>query len=255
MTKEAKGVRRRALLAAFPYTIPIFAGFWFLGLAYGMYMNASGFNFWYPMVMSLVVFGGSLEFVMVTILLGPFAPLATFFLALMIQARHVFYGIAMLDKYKGLGWKRFYLYFSLCDETFSLNYMLEPPPGIDRGWFYFFVSLLNHIYWISGSTLGGLLGSLVKFNTEGLEFVMTALFVVIFLEQWSKEKKHYTALIGLFASLVCLVLFGPDSFLLPTMGLILLLLLLFRKPIEKAGGLTLTADERTVDLPDRKSVV
>ena len=132
MTKEAKGVRRRALLAAFPYTIPIFAGFWFLGLAYGMYMNASGFNFWYPMVMSLVVFGGSLEFVMVTILLGPFAPLATFFLALMIQARHVFYGIAMLDKYKGLGWKRFYLYFSLCDETFSLNYMLEPPPGIDR---------------------------------------------------------------------------------------------------------------------------
>ena len=249
MTKEGRGIRRPAVLAAFRYTIQIFAGFCFLGLAYGVYMNVSGFSFWYPMVMSVVVFGGSLEFVMLTMLVIPLAPLATSLLALMIQARHVFYGRAMLEKYKGLGWKRFYLYFSLCDETFSLNYTLEVPPGIDRGWFYFFVSLLNHIYWFSGSTLGGLLGSLVKFNTEGLEFVMTALFVVIFLEQWNKEKKHYTALIGLLVSVACLVLFGSDSFLLPAMGIILLLLILLRKPIEKAGGLTLTADERTADLP------
>lgn len=247
MTKAKRAVRRQALVAAFPYTIPIFAGFWFLGLAYGIYMNVSGFSFWYPMLMSLTVFGGSLEFVMVTMLLSPFTPIETLLLALMIQARHIFYGIAMLEKYKNLGWKRFYLYFSLCDETFSLNYTLDVPPGIDRGWFYFFISLLNHIYWFTGSTIGGLAGTLISFNTEGLDFVMTALFVVIFLEQWRKEKKHFTVLIGFIASISCLLLFGPETFLLPTMALILLLLTLFQKPIEKAGGLTADVSERTVN--------
>ena len=247
MSKSNSTVRRQALLAAFPYTIPIFAGFWFLGMAYGVYMNVSGFSFWYPTLMSLTVFGGSLEFVMVTMLLRPFSPLETLLLALMIQVRHVFYGIAMLEKYKHLGWKRFYLCFALCDETFSLNYTLKVPPGIDRGWFYFFISFLNHMYWFIGSALGGLVGSLISFNTQGLEFVMTALFVVIFLEQWSKENKHYTALIGFAAAIVSLTIFGAESFLLPTMVIILLLLTLFRGPIEKVGGLTLNVDEGTVD--------
>jgi 4-azaleucine resistance transporter AzlC len=161
----------------------------------------------------------------------------TLLMTLMIQARHLFYGIAMLDKFKGLGWKRFYLIFGMCDETFSINCSTEPPEGVDRGWFYFFVTLLNQLYWVSGATIGGLLGSLVSFNTEGLDFVMTAMFVVIFLEQWLKEKKHYTALIGLVASVACLVGFGADSFLVPTMLCILVLLTVFRTPIEKAGGL------------------
>lgn len=226
-----------AFKAAFPYTIPIFAGFWFLGLAYGIYMNISGFSFVYPMIMSFIIFGGSLEFVAVTMLLGAFAPLQTFLVSLMIQARHLFYGIAMLDKFKGLGWKRYYLIFGLCDETFSINYTAKIPEGIDRGWFMFFVTLLNQAYWVSGATIGGLAGSLLTFNTEGLEFVMTAMFVVIFMEQWLKEKKHYTALIGVLASAVCLVIFGRDSFLVPSMACILFLLTAFRKPVEKAGGL------------------
>jgi 4-azaleucine resistance transporter AzlC len=231
------GTRRKALAAAFPHTIPIFAGFWFLGMAYGVYMNVSGFSFWYPLIMSMTIFGGSLEFVAVSMLLSPFAPVQTLLMTLMIQARHLFYGIAMLDKFKGLGWKRFYLIFGMCDETFSINYSTEPPEGVDRGWFYFFVTLLNQLYWVSGATIGGLLGSLVSFNTEGLDFVMTAMFVVIFLEQLLKEKKHYTALIGLVASVACLVGFGADSFLVPTMLCILVLLTVFRTPIEKAGGL------------------
>jgi 4-azaleucine resistance transporter AzlC len=230
-------MRRKALAAAFPHTIPIFAGFWFLGMAYGVYMNVSGFSFWYPLIMSMTIFGGSLEFVAVSMLLSPFAPVQTLLMTLMIQARHLFYGIAMLDKFKGLGWKRFYLIFGMCDETFSINCSTEPPEGVDRGWFYFFVTLLNQLYWVSGATIGGLLGSLVSFNTEGLDFVMTAMFVVIFLEQWLKEKKHYTALIGLVASVACLVGFGADSFLVPTMLCILVLLTVFRTPIEKAGGL------------------
>lgn len=234
MAKE-KGRYRRALAAAFPHTVPIFAGFWFLGLAYGIYMNVSGFSFWYPMVMSLVIFGGSLEFVAVSMLLSPFAPLQTLLMTLMIQARHLFYGIAMLDKYRGLGWKRFYLIFGMCDESFSINYTAPIPQGVDRGWFYVFVTLLNQIYWVSGATLGGLAGSLLEFNTQGLEFVMTAMFVVIFLEQWKKERSHLTAFIGLGAAAACRLGFGADSFLIPAMACILVLLAAFRKPLERIG--------------------
>ena len=234
---RTKGVCRRAFAAAFPHTIPIFAGFWFLGMAYGIYMNVSGFSFWYPMLMSLTIFAGSVEFITVNLLLGAFNPLQALFLTLMVNARHLFYGIAMLEKFKGLGWKRFYLIFGLCDETFSINCSAEIPEDVDRGWFMFFVTALNHFYWVSGATIGGLLGSLLTFNTEGLDFVMTAMFVVIFLEQWMKEKKHYTALIGVAVSAVCLLLFGADGFMVPTMACILCLLTVFRKPIEKAGGL------------------
>ena len=232
------GVCKRAFKAAFPHTIPIFAGFWFLGMAYGIYMNVSGFSFWYPMLMALTIFGGSLEFVAVTMLLGSFAPLQTLIMTLMIQARHLFYGIAMLDKFKGMGWKRFYLIFGMCDETLSINYTAKIPEGVDKGWFMFFVTLLNHLYWVTGSTIGGLLGSLITFDTEGLDFVMTAMFVVIFLEQWLKEKRHYTALIGVVVSAVCLLCFGAGSFMIPTMVCILCLLTVFRRPIERAGGLS-----------------
>ncbi len=224
--------RRRALAAAFPQTIPILTGFGFLGFTYGIYMNVSGFPFWYPMLMALTIFGGSLEFVAVEMLLSPFAPAATFLMALMIQARHLFYGVAMLDKYKGLGWKKFYLIFGLCDETFSINCSATVPEGVDKGWFYFFVTALDQSYWVIAAALGGLAGSLIPFNTQGLDFVMTAMFVVILLEQLLKEKKHYTALIGAGASIVCLLLFGADSFLIPTMACILGLLTLLRKPIE-----------------------
>ncbi|MBE5929971.1 MAG: branched-chain amino acid transporter AzlC [Lachnospiraceae bacterium] len=232
-----KGIIRKAFLAAFPKTIPIMMGFLFLGMSYGFYMKVSGFSFVYPLCMSLVIFGGSLEFVTVTMLLGSFAPVQTFLMALMIQARHLFYGIALLEKYKGTGVKKAYLIFGMCDESFSVNCATKVPEDVDKGWFYFFVTVLNQSYWVTGATLGGILGSFLTFNTEGLDFVMTAMFVVIFLEQWLKEKKHYTALIGVFVSAACLVIFGAESFLIPTMICILCFLTVFRKPIEKAGGL------------------
>ena len=234
---HGKGMRLRALKAAFPHTIPIFAGFWFLGMAYGIFMNVSGFGFWYPMVMSLTIFGGSLEFVAVSMLLGSFAPLQTLMMALVLQARLVFYGVAMLEKYRGLGWKKFYLIFGLCDETFSINCSAEIPEGVDRGWFYFFVTLLNHFYWVSGSTIGGIIGSLLQFDTEGIGFVMTAMFTVILLEQWLKEKSHDSSLLGLGLSALCLVLFGADSFIIPSMICLLVLLTALRRPIERRCGM------------------
>jgi 4-azaleucine resistance transporter AzlC len=226
-------VKRKALKAAFPYTIPIFAGFWFLGLAYGIYMNVSGFSFVYPMVMSLIIFGGSLEFVAVEMLLSPFAPIQVLIMTLLIQARHLFYGISMLDRFKDMGFKKFYLIFGMCDETFSINYTAQIPEDVDRGWFMFFVTLLNHFYWVSGATIGGLVGSLINFDTNGISFVMTSMFVVIFMEQWMKEEHHISAYIGLGAAALCLLIFGADSFMIPTMIMIIVLLAAFRKPLEK----------------------
>ena len=228
---------KRSFFAAIPKTIPILTGFLFLGFSYGFYMRSMGFSFLYPMLMALTIFGGSLEFVAASMLLGSFAPLQTILITLLIQARHLFYGITMLEKYKNTGWKKIYLIFGMCDESFSINYSTEIPKDVDRGWFMFFITLLNQFYWVAGAALGGLFGSFITINTDGLEFVMTALFVVIFLEQWLKEKRHITALIGLFASVLCLLGFGADSFLLPTMICILGGLTLFKKPIEKAGGL------------------
>lgn len=232
---KEKGTVWRAMKAAFPHTIPIFAGFWFLGLTYGIYMNVSGFSFLYPMLMSLTIFAGSMEFVTVNMLLGAFHPLQAFLMTLMINARHLFYGISMLDKYKNTGWKKFYLIFGMCDESFSINYTAQIPENVDKGWFLFFVTLLNHLYWVFGATLGGIFGSLIQFDTEGLEFVMTAMFVVIFLEQWQKDRKHTSAFIGLGVSILCLWVFGADGFMIPAMLGILALLTLLRLPIEKGG--------------------
>ena len=229
--------KRRALKAGFPYTLPILAGFAFLGLAYGILMHSKGFSFLWPMLMSMTIFAGSMEFVAADLLCSAFHPLYAFFLTLMVNARHLFYGISMLDKFKGTGLKKWYLIFGMCDESFSINQSVEPPEGVDRGWFMFFVTLLNHFYWFSGSTLGGIFGGLIQFNTEGLDFVMTAMFVVIFLEQWLKDKDHTSALVGLAASAACLVFFGPDDFIIPAMLAILGVLTLLRGTLERKGAL------------------
>lgn len=224
---------RAAFRAAFPYTIPILTGFLFLGIAYGVYMNVSGFPAVYPLLMSLTVFAGSMEFVAVNLLLGAFHPLGALALTLMVNARHLFYGIALLDKYRAVDRKRWYLIFGLCDETFSINCTAQVPEGVDEGWFYFFVTLLNHCYWVCGATLGGLFGSLLAFDLEGLEFVMTALLAVLFLEQLCKERDHTSALLGVGLSAACLVLFGSQRFVIPSMLAILGALTLLRGPLER----------------------
>lgn len=227
---------KSAFLAAFPNTLPILAGFLFLGITYGVYMNVSGFPFWYPTVMSLTIFAGSMEFVTANLLLGAFEPLQAFLLTLAINARHLFYGISMLDRFKGTGLKKGYLIFGMCDESFSVNYSATVPDGVDRSWFMFFVTLLNQIYWVAGATLGGVFGSLVSFNTKGLDFVMTAMFAVIFLDQWMKEKHHVSSLLGLAIPVFCLLLFGSERFLIPAMLALLLILTCLRKPLEAGGA-------------------
>lgn len=224
-----------ALKAAFPHTIPIMAGFLFLGITYGIYMNVSGFGFIYPILTSIVIFAGAMEFVTVNLLLGAFDPLQAFIMTLMVNARHLFYGLAVLEKYRIPGLKRLYLIFGMCDESFSINCSAEPPEGVDKGLFMFFVTLLNQIYWVVGCALGGIFGSLLSFNTEGLDFAMTAMFVVIFLENWLKDKNRISPLVGLIVTLLCRVLFGAGNFVIPSMIAMMGVLTLLRRPIEKAG--------------------
>ena len=239
----------RALLAAFPYTTPILAGFAFLGFAYGVYMNVMGFPFYYPFLLALVIFGGSLEFVAVSLLLASFAPLATFLLALLIQARHLFYGLSLLDTYRGLGWKRFFLIYGLCDETFSIVFTAKRrlPKDVDRGWFMLWITWLNEGYWVLSALLGGLVGGMLPFDTTGLGFVMTAMFVVIFLEQWLHESCHATAMLGILAAGGSLALFGAQSFMVPAMVIILLALLLARRPLEQRYATPFSESEAAGD--------
>ena len=222
-----------AFFAAFPNTIPILAGFLFLGIAYGIYMNQSGFKFYYPMFMSFIIFAGSVEFATVSWLLGSFDPVNIFFITLMINARHLFYGLSMLEKYNIPGWKKLYLIYGMCDESFSINATVDVPKDIDKGLFMFFVTMLNQIYWVAGATIGGIFGSFIPFDTKGLEFVMTALFVVIFLENWLKEKDHSASVIGLFISFICLMIFKGTNFIIPSMIIILSVLTLLRGRLQK----------------------
>lgn len=223
-------MKTKALRAALPYTLPICVAFLFLGMSYGFLMRSQGFSFLYPMLMSLFIFAGSMEFVAANLLLLPtFQPLHAFLLALMVNARHLFYGLTVLEKFQGMGWKKPYLIFGLCDETFSIHCTVDPPEGVDRGWFMFFTTVLNQLYWVAGATLGALLGYVIRFNSEGIEFVMTSLFVVLFLEQWDKAKDHRPALVGLGCSLVCLLVLGSERFLLPAMALILACFFVLRR--------------------------
>lgn len=227
-------MKRKAFKAALPHTLPICIGFIVLGMSYGFLMRSKGFPLIYPMLMSLFIFAGSMEFVTVNLLLSDFNPLHVFFLTLMVNARHIFYGISMLDKYKNCGWKKPYLIFAMCDETFTVNCAVTPPEDVDKGWFMFFVTLLNQIYWVSGATLGALLGYIIHFDASGIEFVMTALFVVMFINQWEETKEHTPALMGLGCSLLCLVIFGSSNFIIPAMILIVLCLSIGKGKLEAA---------------------
>ena len=206
-------------------------------------MLSLGFSFLYPIATSIFVFAGSMEFALSGLLLGGFDPLSALILTLMINARHVFYGISMIDKYKGLGFKKIYMIFALCDETFSVAYSVNPPKDVDRGWFGFYLSLFNHGYWVLGATLGGILGSVIPLGVVGFDFAMTALFVVIFLEQLLSGRANAVAVgIGGVCSLGALFVFGPADFIIPAMLLMLLSLAftgpVFREKAEKGGDVS-----------------
>lgn len=236
LTAEKLKTLKRAAFVAFPHSLPILAGYGFLGLTYGICMSVNGLHPLYTFFMCLFLYGGSTQIVGVSLLTAAFDPVNAFIITFILCARHIFYGISMLENYKGLGLKKIYMIFAMVDETFSINYSAQPPSDVDRGWFMFFVSLFNQIYWIIGSTAGALFGTMIKFSTEGIEFVMTSMFVVIFIEQWKKDKNHLSAFIGLGVSLISLIIFGADNFIIPSMIGIFTVLTLSKKHLERKVG-------------------
>lgn len=221
--------RRAALRAAFPATIPVMTGYLCLGMAYGVLMQSKGYGPLWSTLMSAVAFGGSMQFAAITLLTMAFDPFQAFFLAVMVNARHMFYGLSLLDKYKGLGWARIPLVYLLSDETFSLVSTLTPPEDVDRRRFYLYISLLDYAYWVAATALGGLLGNVITFNTEGMDFALTALFVVLFLEQWKKWESRPAGIIGVVCAAVSLAVFGAENLVIPAMVLVLISLLGGRK--------------------------
>ena len=214
-----------ALRGAFPATIPVLTGYLCIGMAYGLLMANAGYGVFWALLLSLLCYAGSMEFVAVSLLTAGFDPVQALLMALMINARHAFYGLSMLEKYRGTGWARPFLVFSLTDETFSLVSTLEPLDGVTRRDFYFWISLLDYLYWQVGSVLGALIGGLLPFDTTGLDFALTALFIVLFLEQWRKKENRPAALIGLGCTAVSLAVVGADRLVIPAMVLILAVLL------------------------------
>lgn len=216
---------KKALFAAFPHTIPVLTGFMVLGIAYGVLMETKGFGIGWAVAMSLIAFCGSMQYAAISLLLSTFNPLQAFILSIMVNARHLFYGISMLEKFKGLGKIRGFLIFTLCDETFSIVSSAKEPEGIHRKYFFFWIHVLDYTYWAVATLIGGILGSFVSFNTKGLDFVLTALFVVLFLEQWRKKENRIPGLIGLGGAFLSLMIFGATNLVIPAMFLILGILL------------------------------
>ena len=216
---------KNALKYSFPLTIPIMAGYVFLGISFGILATSKGLPLYYPVLMGIVIYGGSMQFAAVNLLLAAFNPIGAILLTIMVHARHIFYGITMLVPFNQLknGFRKVYCMFGLTDETFSLLASLEVPEEQDRNWVYFLVTFLNQCYWVIGCGLGAVIGSNLTFNTDGIEFVLTALFVTIFVEQWLNASSHRPAIIGLVGSAVCLVIFGGANFMIPAMIIILIL--------------------------------
>ena len=231
MEKDKKNAFTRALSAAFPHTLPVLAGFLVLGIAYGMLMLEKGYGPQWSVLMSAVAFCGSMQFVAITLLTTAFQPLEALILSLLVNARHLFYGLSMLDKYKGFGKIKGLLIYTLCDETFSIVSSASPPEGIEPKYFYLSISLLDYLYWVFGTLLGGLLGGLMPFDMKGLDFALTALFVVLFLEQMKKKGNWMLGLIGIGCALLSRFVFGSANMVLPALAIILITLLAGRKKL------------------------
>ncbi len=210
---------------AFVDTVPVMTGYIVLGFGFGIILKANGYGILMAFVMSLAIYAGSMQYVAIGLLTSGASLITAALTTLMVNARHLFYGISMLDKYKVTGKIKPYLIFALTDETYSLvcndNLNMDEK---EKKRYFLFVSLLNHIYWITGSVLGAVIGTLVSFNSEGIDFALTALFLTVFIEQWRTSKKHAPALIGVGASALCLLIFGSESFLIPSMVIITFLL-------------------------------
>lgn len=235
---------RKTLSAAFPYTIPVLMGYLAIGIVFGWMMSGIGYTPLWSAAMSLTIYAGSGQYLGVT-LLDTAAPLLNIaFLTFILNFRHLVYGLSLLEKFRGMGIRKLYMIFALTDETYALLAGVQPPEGVDEKGFYFSIALLDHIYWIAGSIIGAVAGSLITISTEGIDFAMTALFIVIAVDQWKSNKGHFPAFLGAIGTLICLLIFGPDGgrFLIPALVILVAGLLIARPRLESADAPALSPE-------------
>ncbi len=234
-------MNRKTLAAAFPPTIPVLMGYLSIGIVFGWMLAAVGYGPLWAVGMSLAVYAGSGQYLGVSLLASNASLPDVALLTLIINFRHLVYGLSMLEKFNGMGRRKVYMIFSLTDETYALLAGIRPPEGVNEKDFYFTIALLDHLYWVAGSLIGSVAGSLITINTSGIEFAMTALFIVIAVDQWRAASSHFPALLGAAGTLVCLLLMGGEGgrFLIPALGILVAGLLLARGPLtgrETAGA-------------------
>ena len=226
-------MNRKTLAAAFPATVPVLMGYLAIGMAFGLMLQTAGYGVGWALLMSLTIYAGSGQYLGVSLLATGAHLSQVAFLTLMINFRHLVYGLSMLEKFRGMGARKFYMIFSLTDETYALLSSAKVPQGVDEHRYYFAVAMLDHSYWIMGSVLGSILGSALGFDTTGVDFAMTALFLVIAVGQWKKAGSHLPALLGAAATLLSLLVVGADDMLLPALGMIVILLTVLRKRLSQ----------------------
>ena len=224
---------RKTLAAAFPVTVPVLMGYLAIGMAFGLMLQSAGYGVVWAFFMSLTIYAGSGQYLGVSLLATGASLPQVAFLTLMINFRHLVYGLSMLEKFRGMGARKLYMMFSLTDETYALLSSARPPEGVEEHDFYFCVALLDHSYWILGSVIGSLAGAALGFDTTGVDFAMTALFLVIAVGQWKAAGSHLPALLGAAATLASLMLVGAEDMLLPSLGIIVLVLTLMRPRLEE----------------------
>lgn len=223
---ERATMRKKTMGLAFHDTIPVFAGYIVLGIGFGVMLRVNGFGVIWAFFMSIFMYAGAMQYAAVGILASSASIATTAITTVLVNIRHIFYGISLLHKYKGLGVAKLYMIFALTDETYALVSTKQMPEGASRKLYYFLVSLFDHCYWISGCCIGAILGSVLKINFEGIDFALTALFVTILIDQWLSTKNHLPVLIGMISTAVCLAIFGSEKFLIPSMIVIVLILTL-----------------------------
>ena len=222
-------MHKKALKTVFLDTVPVMTGYLFLGISFGILLQEAGYGLPWAFSMALFMYAGSAQFLSVSLLANHASILSSAIAVFLLNARHIFYGISLIDTYKDTGKKKPYLIFALTDETYSLVTQNQPPEGMKRHTYCFLVSLFDHIYWVAGCVIGSVAGNFIPISFEGIEFVLTALFVTLFTEQWLSNKNHFPAVVGVVSTVLCLVIFGKESFLIPSMVLIALLLTTTRK--------------------------
>ena len=238
---------KQAIKAAFPVTIPVMLGYLSIGIAFGLLFENAGYNFIWAFFTSLTVYAGAMQFIAVSFFYGGIGLIQVALMTLVVNFRHIFYGLSFLDRFNGMGLKKWYMVFALTDETYSLLCGKKAPAGVDEKKFFFCVAFLDQSYWVLGSVIGSLAGSMITFNTKGMDFAMTALFIVIFLDQWKAYSSHIPALLGLACTVGVLVAIGSGNLVIPSMILIVIALMLARKQIERRTTASVPGKED--DLP------